>query len=233
MPNRWQLTVLAVIAVVPAIAAFYFEPPKDLLDILRIFSTSITAVTVAVSAFHFGLWRYLPRLIAPKPDINGTWRVEATSWTAEGEKHPFEGYMFVKQDYFTLSMRQETLLTASELEVENFVLSRAGLFDLWAIYRCEARADQPPDAIKPHYGAMRLRFSHNELNGRFWIDGTIETPDGQRVCGGHLRLYDRKPQFFHNYEEAAVAYQKPPVTKANVLPPTPAPAPAPSSVAQS
>jgi len=46
-----------------------------------------------------------------------------------------------------------------------------------------------------------------------------------------LRLYDRKPQFFHNYEEAAVAYQKPPVTKANVLPPTPAPAP--SSVAQS
>ena len=209
MPNKWQVSALAAVAVIAALVDIYFETPTKPLDFLRVISASLTAATVTVTVFHFGLWRYLPEAIAPQPDINGTWRVEATPWSPDGDDDQlerFEGYMFVKQNYFTLSMRQETPDASSELEVEKFVLTTGGQFKLWAIYFCEPRATTRPESLRSHYGALTLTYSAHELKGRFWIDGVYTDRKGRKVIGGQLRLHDRKKEVFHDYEAAVAAY---------------------------
>jgi SMODS-associating 2TM, beta-strand rich effector domain len=211
MWNKWQVGALAAIAAIAAFVDIYFEPPKSPLDYLRLVSASTTAATLAVTIFHFGLWRYLPRAIAPQPDINGTWKVGGIPWLLDDDGGkpvpPFEGFMFVKQDYFSLSMRQETDDSSSELEVERFVLTKGGKFVLWAIYYCEPRPSTRPGTLRPHYGAMELTFSQHELKGHFWTDGVYISRDGRRIIGGYLRLYDRKPELLQDYDVAATAYK--------------------------
>ena len=199
MPNKWQVSTLAVIAAIAAFAAIYFEQPTNALDYLRVISASITATTISVMVFHFGLWRYLPKTVAPQPDINGTWRVQIKPWTLDDNTtllEPVEGFMFVKQDYFTLSMRQETDDMSSELEVEKFVVTKGGKFVLWAIYFCEPRPSAPPGLLRPHYGAFELTYSQHELKGHFWTDGVYVGRSGRKIVGGHLHLYDRKTELF-------------------------------------
>jgi hypothetical protein len=209
MPNKWQVSAIVVIAVSAAIAAIYFEQPTKALDFLRVISASITATTTSILVFHLGLWRYLPKAIAPQPDINGTWRVQIRPWSLEDNTkllEPFDGFMFVKQNYFTLSMRQETEDVSSELEVEKFVLTRGGQFVLWAIYFAGPRPSTPPGLLRPHYGAFELTYSQHELKGHFWTDGVYVGRTGRKIIGGHLRLYDRNSVLFDDYEAAAAAY---------------------------
>jgi hypothetical protein len=99
MPNKWQVSTLAVIAAVAAFAAIYFERPTAALDYVRVISASITATTISITVFHFGLWRYLPKAVAPQPDINGTWRVQINPWILDDNTkslEPIVGFMFVK-----------------------------------------------------------------------------------------------------------------------------------------
>ncbi len=210
MWNKWQVSALAAIGAIAAFAAIYFEPPTGALDYFRIVSASVTAATITVTIFHFGLWRYLPRAIAPQPDINGTWRVQAIPWSLEDDDSQpvqyLEGFMFVKQDYFALSMRQETEDASSELEVERFVLTKGGKFVLWAIYFCEPRPTIRPGKLRPHYGAMELTYSQHELKGHFWTDGVYIGRSGRKIIGGYLRLYDRRPELLQDYEAAVAEY---------------------------
>ncbi|NQD91677.1 hypothetical protein HP532_03300 [Pseudomonas sp. CrR25] len=212
MPNRWQVGALVAVALISFLAALFSdETPSTLLDVLRLFSASITATTLSLAVFHFGLWRYVPKVFAPKPDINGTWRVRIEPWTPDGDTlEPFDGYMFVRQNYFTLSMRLETENACSELEAEKFIITKGGLFELWAIYFCEPRAALHPNSLRPHYGAMKLVYSKKrdsvELKGRFWTDGVLTNKAGHNVIGGNMLLYDRKPETLHDYEVAVDAY---------------------------
>jgi hypothetical protein len=207
MPNKWQVSALAAVIAISLLATTYFEPPTTWLDGLRVISAAVTAASIAVALFHFFLWRYLPKELVRKPNINGTWRVRAEPWSPDGVKlDPFDGYMFVRQYYFTMSMRQETETSHSELEAENFITTKGGLFELWAIYHCEPRATAKPQSIQSHYGSFYLRYSENELKGRFWIDGTLTDAQGRKVSGGEMRLYDRKKELLHDYEQAKAAY---------------------------
>ena len=212
MPNKWQITALLTIAFGAFFAASLLGPPPSTLhDLLRLTSAAITATTVALSAFHIGLWRWMPKVLAPRPDINGTWRVIGSPWSKTGESIPaFEGFMFVKQHYFTMSMRLETSETSSELEAEQFTISKAGAYQLWAVYFCEPHASGSPDSIRPHYGAFTFKYQNVEgaaqLKGRYWIDGEVQDRNGRKSTGGGLVLSDRKIKNYHDYENARRAY---------------------------
>lgn len=226
MPNKWQISSLVAVALMSFTVALYFGNGTtstiviegtfssiqiSLMDLLRAFSAAITATTIALTLFHLGLWRYLPKAIAPRPDINGTWRVLAEPWSRDKiRSSPFEGYMFVKQNYFTLSMRLETETACSELEAEKFNITKGELYELWAIYFCEPRAGVFSKDVLSHYGAMKLNYveigDQVRLEGRFWIDGIYYGKENNPVEGGKLILHDRKKKIYHSYESAKAAY---------------------------
>jgi hypothetical protein len=214
MPNKWQITALLGIA----FAAFYLAlvlgpPPSTPQDLLKLVSASITATTVSLTAFHLGLWRWMPSFLAPRPDINGTWRAKGVPWSKDGESiEAFDGFMFVKQHYFSMSMRLETSETCSELEAEQFTISRAGTYQLWATYFCEPHASASPNSLRPHYGAFTLKYQKSagsiQLKGRYWIDGEVANKQGKASPGGSLVLYERRATNYRDFENATSAYAK-------------------------
>jgi SMODS-associating 2TM, beta-strand rich effector domain len=214
MPNRLLLSALGVIGAAAAAVAWYLNPPTTLMDYLRVISAAPTAIAIAFGAFEWGLWRFLPAfVIAPKKDLNGTWKVQAENESLDGKhKDQFQGYMFVRQSYLTLSMRLETPTTTSELEVDEFVRKKGGTIQLWAIYDCSARGDKSQESIKRHYGAMILDCNPTELNGRFWVNQVLKNEQGHEFITGTLKLSERRDTVFHSYEEADAAYASKAVT---------------------
>lgn len=213
MPNKWQIGVLVTIAFGAFFVAIILgHSPSTPFELLRLISAAITATTISVTVFHLGVWRWLPDFLAPKPDLNGTWRVKGVPWADSSEEaESFEGFMFVKQHYFTMSMRLETAESTSELEAEQFTISKGGLYQLWAVYHCEPRSSEIPNSVIPHYGAFKLTRHKADggeiLNGRYWVDGYVKDKKGRRIVGGKLELYDRRLKNYKNYDTAVRAYQ--------------------------
>ena len=117
----------------------------------------------------------------------------------------FTGFMIVQQNYFTLSMRLLTAETSSELIAEQFVITKAGAYELWAVYYCEPRANRQPKTVVPHYGAMRLACLGNgtdmKLEGHYWVDS-----NDPNLTDGSLCLTDRRAEHFDDYESATAAF---------------------------
>ncbi len=102
-------------------------------------------------------------------------------------------------------MRLLTQDTKSELVAEQFVATKSGAYELWAVYFCETRAARQPKTIIPHYGAMRLECigegRNMKLEGHYWIDG-----DDPQLRDGSLTLTDRRDTRYDDYDAAKAAY---------------------------
>ena len=171
---------------------------------IHLISPSITAVSLVLWAFNFGLWRFMPRFLAPKPDLNGTWKVEIRPTPSSGTPlSPITGFMFVKQSYSSLSMRLETEDTTSELEAEQITISKSNHYQLWAVYYCQSRI---PGKIPHHYGAMMMIYQKSrdgvKLDGHFWIDGELKDAMGRHLDDGLLRLSTRRRKRYASFDDA-------------------------------
>jgi len=211
-PNRFQLVALALISAAAIAAAVYFGgAPASLSDYLRLASAAVTSVTLAVAAFHYIAWRWLPKFLSPRPVISGTWRVVGKPRTVNGATGTqFNGFMFVEQKYFSISMRLVTEHTESELVSHEFNLTEGDVFEIWAIYLAEPRDAIDPARIRAHYGAVRLKLgsikSTPVISGRYWIDGEYTNFHGEKVLGGELAFTTHVATNCKTYEEATRAY---------------------------
>jgi hypothetical protein len=187
MFTYWQTLALAAIACFPFLLAVSTgQRISSATDVLHLVSNSISALTIALAAFNWGLWRILPRALAPKPNLNGTWLVTLTPTDPEGRSLPcIRGFMRVKQSYTSLSMRLFTADTHSELISETIGVLKSGTFQLSAIYECEPYVT---GRIPLHRGAMVLieedAGSTRAFNGHFWIDGDLHDREHNRLNDG-------------------------------------------------
>lgn len=211
-PNRFQLGTLALIAGAAIATTIYFGGvPNSPSDFLRLASAAITSVTVAVATFHYFAWRWLPRFLSPRPVISGTWRVVGKPRTVTGGiGTQFNGFMFVEQKYFSVSMRLVTEHSESELVSHEFNLTEGDVFEVWAIYLAEPRESIDPARIRAHYGAVRLRLGTLKrapvIFGRYWIDGEYTNFHGEKVLGGELSFSAHIPTNCKTFEEATRTY---------------------------
>jgi hypothetical protein len=214
MPNYWQIAVLTALGIGSFIGGIQLQgtPPSNPFEWFGAFSTPVTVVSVVIALFHLGLWRVLPFWLAPKPDLNGTWKVTLTPWPVPVGTSATSlngGFMFVKQHYYTLSMRLETATTWSELVAEQIITTKGGAYQLWAIYLCEPRPDVDPGRERPHYGAMMLRYIEDgeevRLKGRYWVEELTDST-GKKLLDGGIELCERKGKRFHDYEAAIKGY---------------------------
>jgi len=207
MLNRAQIFALAAIFAIP----FFFSIPYGTNlnspgALVRLISPAVTAVSVALWVFNFGLWRFLPRSLAPKPDLNGTWKVEIKPFSSNPgpPRPPIVGFMFVTQTYANLSMRLETEDTWSELEAEQITISKAGHYQLWAVYHCRGHI---PGRTPDHYGAMILNYRKTgdgvRLGGHFWIDGDLKDSAGLHLDDGLIELYAKKRKRYATFSDAS------------------------------
>lgn len=211
-PNRFQLGALGLVsASAIAVAVYLGGPPASLTDYLRLASAAVTSVTVAVAAFHFFAWQWLPKFLSPRPVISGTWRVTGKPRTVNGTVGTlFNGFMFVEQKYFSVSMRLVTEHSESELVSHEFNLTEGDVFEIWAIYLAEPREAIDPARLRAHYGAVRLKLGSLKqapvISGRYWIDGEYTNFHGDKVLGGELSFGTRIPKNCKTYDEATRAY---------------------------
>jgi hypothetical protein len=215
MPNKWQLTALVAVAVLGAWLDYIFvlhSPEFTAVIAWRLVSTSVTWTGAILYLFNIYFWRWFRRLpIAPKPLMAGTWRVKGSPWgVGSAPLDPFEGFMFVKQHYFSLSMRLETEETISEIVIYDFDKSRGGVDKFWAIYSCEARGSKNPNKLTSHYGGFYLEYKEaggsSTMDGHFWVDREIRDAKGNAVFGGELSLSERISQNLKHYDFAVEHY---------------------------
>lgn len=211
-PNRFQLGALALISA-SAIATIVYlgGAPSTISDYLRLASATITAVTLAVAIFHYFAWRYLPAFLSPRPVISGTWRVVGKPRTLNGIMGTqFNGFMFIEQKYFSVSMRLVTEHSESELVSHEFNLTEGNVYEVWAIYLAEPREAIDPARIRAHYGAVRLKLGSLKqapvITGRYWIDGEYNNFHDERILGGELAFTKHIPKNCQTYDEATRTY---------------------------
>lgn len=211
-PNRFQLGALALLAGATVTAAIYFGgQPSTWLDYFRLASAVVTSVTISAAGFHYFAWRWLPKFLSPRPVISGTWRVIGKPRTINGSAGTqFNGFMFVEQKYFSVSMRLVTEHSESELVSHEFNLTEGDVFEIWAIYLAEPRESVDPARIRAHYGAVRLRMSALKskpvISGRYWIDGEYTNFHDEKVLGGELSFSSHISRNCKTHEEATRTY---------------------------
>ncbi|HEV3262824.1 MAG TPA: hypothetical protein VG013_38675, partial [Gemmataceae bacterium] len=151
------------------------------------FSAAVFGVFMALLLFDLWLWRLrlVPRWMADRPVLDGTWRAELTVvWRdKDGSERDtaFDGHMVVYQRYSTVSMRLMTDTSYSRLIASELTAEKDQSYTFGAVYQAtpslEARRMQDR---RIHYGGMILVCQGrlpDMLHGHFWTDefsrGTI------------------------------------------------------------
>jgi hypothetical protein len=204
--RRIQALIYLVVLVLTGLLYFHHDDLKG--QTLRYASTVASIMLVVVFLFDMWLWRlpFLRGWFVKRPSIAGTWRVSLQSnWidpTTNAPIGPIEGYMVVRQSFSTLSMRQLTAESSSELLGTEVVCSSDGLYCISGVYRNEPNFDvRHRSAI--HYGALWLRIEDpgNAISGHYWTD---------RNSAGTLKLTDRRPGAQKSFAAARAHVSGPP-----------------------
>jgi hypothetical protein len=173
------------------------------------YASSVASIVLGiVFLFEFWLWR-IPLLegwLVKRPSIAGTWRVTLQSNWVDPETGkqigPIEGYMVVRQSFSTLTMRQLTAESSSELLGTEIVCSADGLYCVSGVYRNEPNYDVR-NRSQIHYGALWLRIedAHSSVSGHYWTD---------RNSAGTLKLTGRRLGAKKSFEAARAYLDGPP-----------------------
>jgi len=177
MSSQRHIKGLIYLTVLVLTAVLYANHEQLQGPTLRYASTTASIVLVVVFLFDIQLWK-LPLLrgwLVKRPSIAGTWRVTLQSnWINPETGHgigPIEGFMVVRQSFSTLSMRQLTQESSSELLGTEVVCSIDGLYCVSGVYRNVPKYDvRHRSAI--HYGALWLEVedASKRIAGHYWTD---------------------------------------------------------------
>lgn len=168
---------------------------------LRFWGPSITFVMFLLSAFDLFFWKFFPESVIKRPKIYGTWRGTIRSnWTnpETGEQiEPIECYATIHQTFSTVSYRQMTEESTSDLVAKEIILSSANVFQLVGVYFNESRILIRDTGRNPiHYGGIRMNIIGSpatRLTGEYWTS---------RNTVGELNLIQRRKKIFHDFQSA-------------------------------
>jgi hypothetical protein len=169
------------------------------------FSKVVGVLMILLAAFDLWLWRlpFLQGWIVKRPNLSGTWRAEVRSEWIDPEtgqqKAPIAGFMVIRQTFSTLSLRQITAESRSELLGAEIVRGGDGTYRVFGVYRNEPRlAVRHRSEI--HYGALQLQVAGSppeRIEGHYWTD---------RDTTGELLLSDRKSKHAYDMTSAQRLY---------------------------
>ena len=173
---------------------------------LKYLSTVTGILLLLLGAFDLWLWRlpFLQGWFVKHPVIRGTWRVVMRSnWVdpSTGKViEPIVGFMVVRQNYSSLSLRLLTSWSSSELIGAAIVSNSDGTASITGVYRNEPR--QSIRQRSPiHYGALLLHVIGSPvtgLTGHYWTD---------RNTAGEIELSNRRSEIYHSFETAEQAFR--------------------------
>ena len=164
--------VITIIAIVYALfLALIFSTTENNINTSLVFKFSVLLETIVFISFLWG-WKYLWKLIPQLnnwvfPNLNGTWNVKI-NWTWNEKKGTTEGTMYIKQNFFTLSME----LVTDESESQTLLVQpkrnpESGRLILYYTYlNTSINSDS-------HIGTAILKLKHldnNKLSGNYFTD---------------------------------------------------------------
>ena len=172
---------------------------------LRFWGPSVTFVMFLLSTFDLFLWKLCPEWLIKRPKIYGTWRGTIHSnWinSKTGKRiDPIECYTAIHQTFSTVSYRQMTAESTSDLAAKEIILSSANVYQLIGIYFNESRILIRDEGRNPiHYGGMRMNVIGSpatKLMGEYWTS---------RNTVGELSLTERTKKIFHDFQSAKEAF---------------------------
>ncbi len=186
-------------------------------QLLTPFSLVVGVVTLITVLFDkwFWAWRIWRGWFVKRPDLRGTWKASFHSNYVFPDGTPCSpsvAYMAVRQTYSTLSMRQHSVESSSELLGSEIVCAKDGTFEVVGVYRNEP--DLSVEHRSPiHRGGLLLRVEGepvNKLTGRYWTDRTFKVEDREQNTLGTLKLTERKKEITFSYEQAKALFEDTP-----------------------
>ena len=172
---------------------------------IRFWGPSVTFVMFLLSTFDLFFWKFFPESLIKRPKIYGTWQGTIHSnWTnPETDKQidPIECYTAIHQTFSTVSYRQMTVESTSDLVAKEIILSSANVFQLVGVYFNESRILIRDKGRNPiHYGGIRMNVVGSpvtKLTGEYWTS---------RNTIGELNLTERRKKIFHDFQSAKEAF---------------------------
>lgn len=205
MPSRSLLSVIVFLAsLILAVLLIINDTPVEI-SLLRFLSPVITLLMFLLSSFDLFFWKFCPESLIKRPKIYGTWQgIINSNWIdpETGEQiDSIECYTAIRQTFSTVSYRQMTAESTSNLVAKEIILSSANVFQLVGVYFNESRIlirDQGRNPI--HYGGIRMNIIGSpaiRLTGEYWTT---------RNTVGELNLTERRKKIFHDFQSAKKAF---------------------------
>lgn len=172
---------------------------------LRFLSPVVAILMFLLSIFDLYFWRFFPELLIKRPKIYGTWQGTIHSnWInpeTGNQIDPIECYTAIHQTFSTVSYRQMTAESASDLVAKEIILSSANVYQLVGVYFNESRILIRDEGRNPiHYGGIRMNVIGSpatKLIGEYWTS---------RNTVGELNLTERTKKIFHDFQSAKEAF---------------------------
>ena len=203
MPSRTFLSIIVLLASLILGVFLIIDGAPVEIAWLRLLSLVVTVLMFLLSFFDLFLWKFLPESLIKKPKIYGTWRGTIDSNWVDPETgkqiDPIECYTVIRQTFSTVSYRQMTAESTSDLVVSEIIPSPDKTFRLIGVYFNEPRIlIQGRSPI--HYGGIRMNvigLPATKLSGEYWTS---------RNTAGELNLTERTKKFLHDFQSAKKAF---------------------------
>lgn len=205
MPSRSLLSIIVLLASLIFGALLIVDGTPVEPSWLRFLSPVVAVLMFLLSMFDLLLWKFFPQSLIKRPKIYGTWRGTIHSnWInpETGEQFdPIECYTAIHQTFSTVSYRQMTAESTSDLIAKEIILSSANVYQLVGVYFNESRILIRDEGRNPiHYGGIRVNVVGSpvtKLIGEYWTS---------RNTVGELNLTERTKKIFHDFQSAKEAF---------------------------
>lgn len=193
MIPRSQIAALVVVAVGAFVVSLWVSGATISLGWFGHIGITITAATVAITAFNLWLWKIpvLQGWLVKRPHLWGTWNVEIRSeWVDPGtgkRPEPISASFVIRQTAFALHLRMTSPKSLGTLVCADLIAKDDGEFALTGIYRNEPKLAER-DRLEIHYGAFLLEIE-GEPNRPVRLSGQYRTDRGTK---GEMAVTNRR-----------------------------------------
>jgi hypothetical protein len=193
----WTRAVVFLAAGFWLLLAFVLNVPVDK-TWLKWLGGIASAVVLALLAFDYILWRWLPCALTRRPVLRGTWKATLEyHWPEDQPSKTKDAYIVIRQTYSTISVGMLFDISESH-STSAAIVERNGRrflsFSYWSAASTTEREGNPP-----HRGAAELGIS---MKPRMLLEGDYWT---ERKTIGRIRSAGRSRHIFDDFESAKAA----------------------------